>query len=873
MLAVALDTSPMHRVLIEESVLGWKEIEFEAVRDCRDNAIVVTSMENIDPVGIHPGDSTVVAPAQTLTATELEALGQLSKRVIKAIDIVGSATIKFGVNPVNGDVVAIGINPGAGRSSALAGKATGFPVARVAAKLAVGLTLDEATNGKPFKPAMDYVAVKLPRFAFEKFPQADTTLDTSMKAVGECMAIGRNFKEALQKGIRSLETGRFGLGSDGNDPADKDKRDPDFIRERLARPNAERLFFIRYAIENGMTTEDIVGLSKIAPWFIENIRGLVEFEKNLDGKSLVSISGDLLREAKELGYSDVQLAHRLETTEDQVRVRRKVLGIESAFSPVSAIRPYFYSTYCGADESRISDNPKKVIVLGGGPNRIGQGIEFDHSCVSASHALRDAGFESIIINCNPETVSTDFETSDKLYFAPLTREDVLDIVEREKPMGVIVQMGGQTPLNLGLSLKRAGVNILGTSPEAIDRAGDKKFIGDLPAKLGLRRAESDTASSTDEALSKAEAIGYPVMVQPGQLPCGHAMEIVYDAADLSAFLALAEASHERPILIEKFLEDAIAVDVDAISDGDTTIVCGVMEHIEQAGVHSGDSACSLPPYSLPERIIKEIERQTCVLAGELQVCGLINVQFAVKAGEVYTLCVNPRASRTVPFVEKSTGVGWAGAAARIMVGISLKDQGIAKDRQSRHISVKEAVFPFARFPGVDVVLGPEMRSTGQVMGINSDFGSAYIKAQIAAGQILPSRGMVFLSVSKHDKSQAAGIGRKLVAMGFEIVSTHGTAQALEEAGVETRLVPKIGEGRPDATDMIKNGEMALIINTPSGKKPRMHEVQIRSTCVARGIPIITTIAGAKATLLGMETARGKGMSVKSLQEYDLEIRS
>ncbi len=886
MLAFALDTSPVHQTLIEESVLGWKEIEFEVMRDCQDNVILITSMENIDPMGVHTGDSIVVAPAQTLTTPEMERLVDFSKRIIRAVDITGGGTnIQYGVNPVNGDVVAIEINPRVSRSSALASKATGFPIARVAAKLAVGLTFDEIKNDitgqtySDFEPTIDYVVMKVCRFTFEKFPQANTTLNTSMKAVGESMAIGRNFKESLQKGIRSLEIGRYGLGSDGKDLKEKERRDMDLIRERLARPTAERLFFLRYAIENGMSTDEIYSLSKIDPWFVENVRELVDFEKKLAGKSLVSIPGDLLREAKELGYSDIQLAHLLESNEEQVRIRRKVLGIESTFYLVdtcagefSAKRPYFYSTYASVDESRASSNPKKVIILGGGPNRIGQGIEFDYCCVHASYALREAGYESIIINCNPETVSTDFDTSDKLYFEPLTREDVLDIVDRENPMGVIVQLGGQTPLNLSLPLKRAGVNILGTSPESIDRAEDRKLFSELVNKLGLRQTVNDTATSVDEALAKAQAIGYPVLVRPSYVLGGRAMEIVYDDTDLKAFMTLAaEASPERPILIDKFLDNAIEVDVDAISDGETTLVCGVMEHIEQAGVHSGDSACSLPPYSLSDELIKEIKRQAYLLAEELEVRGLMNVQFAVKDGEVYILEVNPRASRTVPFVGKATGIPWAGVATRIMLGMSLKDQGITKEIQPKYVSVKEAVFPFVRFPGVDVVLGPEMRSTGEVMGIDSDFGGAYIKAQIAAGQILPEKGKVFLSVSDYDKPSVGEIGRKLTAMGFEIVATYGTAAALREAGVETTLVPKIGEGRPDATDMIKNDEIALIINTPSGKKPRMHEIQIRSTCVARGIPIITTMAGAKATLLGMETVRGKGVGVKSLQEYHADL--
>lgn len=882
MLAFALETSPVHQTLIEESVLGWKEVEFEVMRDCADNVILITSMENIDPMGVHTGDSIVVAPAQTLTTQEMTNLVDLSKKVIRAIDITGGGTnIQYGTNPENGDVVIIEINPRVSRSSALASKATGFPIARVAAKLAVGLTFDEIKNditGKTysdFEPTVDYCVMKVCRFTFEKFPGADETLNTSMKAVGESMAIGRNFKEALQKGIRSLEIGRYGLGSDGKDLQEKERRDMDLIREKLVQPNANRLFFVRYAIENGMSTQEINSLSKIDPWFIENIRELVDFEKKLAGQSVVSVPARTLREAKQLGYSDIQLAHLLDTTEEQVRQRRKVLGIESTFYLVDtcagefeAQRPYFYSTYETMDQSRPTTNPNKVIILGGGPNRIGQGIEFDYCCVHAAYALNEEGYESIIINCNPETVSTDFDTSDKLYFEPLTREDVLDIIDRENPMGVIVQLGGQTPLNLSLSLKQAGVNILGTSPESIDRAEDRKLFSELVNKLNLRQTENDTATSVSEALEKAARIGYPVLVRPSYVLGGRAMEIVYDDIDLASFMQRAtEASPERPILIDKFLDDAVEVDVDAISDGELALVCGVMEHIEQAGVHSGDSACSLPPYSLSAEIVDEIKRQTYLLAKELEVRGLMNVQYAVKDGQVYILEVNPRASRTVPFVSKATGIPWAKVATKIMLGQSLKQQGITREVTPDHVAVKEAVFPFVRFPGVDVVLGPEMKSTGEVMGIDCNFGHAYIKAQVAAGQNLPKSGTVFLSVADRHKAEIVEIGRGLVELGFKIAATRGTADALAKAGIESIPVAKIGEGRPDATDLIKNNEIALIINTPSGKKPRKHEVQIRSAIVAGGIPIITTMAGARATIHGLKTAANGGATVRSLQEY------
>jgi len=864
-------------------VLGWKEIEFEVMRDCKDNVIMITSMENIDPMGVHTGDSIVVAPAQTLTTPEMVHLIALSKKVIRAIDITGGGTnIQYGVNPDNGDVVIIEINPRVSRSSALASKATGFPIARVAAKLAVGLTFDEIKNDitgqtySDFEPTVDYCVMKVCRFTFEKFPGADETLNTSMKAVGEAMSIGRNFKEALQKGIRSLEIGRYGLGSDGKDLPEKQRRDMDLIRQKLSQPNANRLFYLRYALENGMSTQEIYDLSKIDHWFIENIRELVIFERKLAGQSIVSVPAATLREAKELGYSDIQLAHLLETKEELVRQRRKVLGIESTFYLVdtcagefNAKRPYFYSTYETLDESRGSANPKKVIILGGGPNRIGQGIEFDYCCVHAAYALKEEGYEGIIINCNPETVSTDFDTSDKLYFEPLTREDVLGIIDREKPMGVIVQLGGQTPLNLSLPLKAAGVTILGTSPESIDRAEDRKLFSELVRKLGLLQTDNDTATSVEEAMKNAAKIGYPVLVRPSYVLGGRAMEIVYDEDDLAGFMEKAtEASPERPVLIDKFLEDAVEVDVDAISDGKLTLVCGVMEHIEQAGVHSGDSACSLPPFSLSDEIVAEIRRQAYVLAEELQVLGLMNIQFAVKDERVYILEVNPRASRTVPFVSKATGVPWAKVATKIMLGMSLEAQGITKEIIPKHVSVKEAVFPFVRFPGVDVVLGPEMKSTGEVMGIDMDFGNAYLKAQIAAGQNLPESGMVFLSVADRDKAQIGDIARDLRDLGFTIAATRGTADAIGKAGVKARVISKIGEGRPDATDLIKNNEVALIINTPSGKKPRIHEISIRSSIVAGGIPIITTIAGAKATIHGLRVTRDHGPTVRSIQEYN-----
>lgn len=883
MLPKAMETSPVHQTLIEESVLGWKEIEFEVMRDCADNVIIITSMENIDPMGVHTGDSIVVAPAITTSAEEINRLANVARDIIRAIDVRGGGTnVQFGLNPKNGELVIIEINPRVSRSSALASKATGFPIARVAAKLAVGFTFDEIKNditGKTmsgFEPAIDYVVMKVCRFAFEKFPGADTTLNTQMKAVGESMAIGRNFKESLQKGIRSLEIGRYGLGADGKDLCAKSGTDHDFLKKKLVVPNSDRLFYLKHALENGFSTEEIYDLCKIDPWFIENIRELVDFEKSFDGLTLDIVTEDTLRQAKEWGYSDIQLAFLLNSDEMAVRAKRIELNIETSYyqvdtcaGEIEAEKPYYYSTYETLDQCYATDNSKKVIILGGGPNRIGQGIEFDYCCVHASYALKEEGYESIIINCNPETVSTDFDTSDKLYFEPLTREDVLNIIEKENPMGVIVQLGGQTPLNLSLHLKEAGVNILGTSPESIDKAEDRQLFAEMLTKLGLRQTKNGMAANIEEAIEIAHEIGYPVMVRPSYVLGGRAMEIVYDDETLTGYMTSAViASPERPVLIDKFLDDAIEVDVDAISDGETTLVCGVMEHIEYAGVHSGDSACSLPAWTLKRYIVDEIKRQTYILAKELEVCGLMNIQFAVKDEDIYILEVNPRASRTVPFVSKATGIPWANVATKIMLGISLKEQGIENEVTPEYVCIKEAVFPFVKFPGVDCMLGPEMKSTGEVMGIDNNFGIAFLKAQIAAGNNIPESGNVFISLAKKDKSSAVGIARKLVALGFKLYSTKGTAQTLAEAGVEdVKIISKIGMGRPDSIDCIKNGEIDLIINTPSGRKPKADEVQIRAIAVARGIPIITTIAGARATIIGLEASKKMTRSVKSIQEY------
>ena len=881
MLAAALETSPIRQAAVEESVLDWKEIELEIVRDSADNTVIVTTIENIDPVGVHTGDSTAVAPAQTLTRSQLSELAEIARKAVRSVGVVGCANVEFGIDPKTGEIVVIELNPRFTRTSAFASKATGFAVARASALVAVGLTLDEIANeatGKPCllqEPAMDYCAVRMCRFTFEKFPQAQTALGTSMKSVGDAIAIGRNFREALQKGIRSLEMGRHGLGSDGGDPGEAERTDADTIRERLVTPSADRLFAIRYAIEAGMTTAEISELSRIDGWFVEGIRELVEFETKLVGRSLVGVPSEALREAKRLGYSDIQLAHLLETEEEQVRVRRKVLGIKAGFCAVDssagefeAIRPYFYSSYDSSGDAEPVSNPKRVIVLGGGPSRIGQGMEFDYCCASAALALREEGYEAVIINCNPGAVSTDPSISDRLYLEPLTLENVLAIVEREKPMGVIAQFGGHTSFDLGGALKKAGVSILDAPERKRDRASQRKLVGELARKLDLKQPENDTAILAIDVIDKADKLGYPLLVRATRVVGSTTWRIAYDEEDLRAFLdTRIEISSEHPLLMERFLEDAIKVGVDAISDGERALVCGVMEHIEQAGVHSGDSACSLPPYSLPDATVDEIKRQTRLLAKEIGVRGLINIHYAVKGADLYLLDVSPQASRTIGFVSKATGVSWAKVAAKVLVGKSLAAQGMTEEVTAKHVSVKEAVFPFVRFAGVDVVLGPEMKSTGDVMGIDTNFGSAFMKAEIAAGQNLPESGTAFVSVADADKLILTEVARKLKELGFDVVATRGTARLLGEAGVEAKVIAKIGEGRPDATDLIKNGEIDLIINTPSGKRPRQHEVTIRSTVVARGIPIITTMPGARATLVGMETVRGHGLTVHSLEDY------
>jgi carbamoyl-phosphate synthase large subunit len=904
--AQGLQSSMISEILIEESVIGWKEYELEVMRDLKDNVVVICSIENVDPMGVHTGDSITVAPAQTLTDKEYQQMRDAAIAVIREIGVeTGGSNIQFAVNPRDGRMVVIEMNPRVSRSSALASKATGFPIAKMATKLAIGYTLDEIPNDitkktpASFEPTIDYCVVKIPRFTFEKFPGADETLGISMKSVGETMAIGRSFKEALQKGLRSLEIGRYGLGADGKDagiiPTSRKKREQfwEVVRERLRTPRGDRVFWIRYALEAGMEIEEVHSLTQIDPWFLHPIKEILDVEKELrrcqarskpEGLRRIrtprgsrgdwSIPQELLRRAKENGFSDRQVAYTLGLDEQEVRRYRKSQGIEAVFKLVDtcaaefeAYTPYYYSTYEQEDESRGSQRPK-VMILGGGPNRIGQGIEFDYCCVHAAMALKEDGFETIMVNSNPETVSTDYDTSDKLYFEPLTLEDVLNICDRERPQGVIVQFGGQTPLNLALSLQKAGVPIIGTSPENIDRAEDREKFQTLLNKLGLRQPPNGAATSAGEAALVAQRIGYPVIVRPSYVLGGRAMEIVYDDEDLRAFMEKAvAASPEHPILIDKFLEDAIEIDVDAVADGTRCVVAGIMEHIEEAGVHSGDSACAIPPLSLSDWQIDNLRTETYALADELGVVGLLNIQYAIRGETIYVLEVNPRASRTVPFVSKATGIPWAKVAARVMAGKTLSQLGITKEVEILHTAVKEAVFPFNRFPGVDCLLGPEMRSTGEVMGIDRDFGRAYAKSQIAAGQNLPGEGTVFVSVKDRDKRAIIMIARGLMDMGFRIVATHGTGKVLERNGVPTGHVFKVGEGRPTVVDLIKNGEIQLVINTPSGKRPKADEVAIRTAALQYNIPIVTTIPGAWATVEGIAALIKGEIDVRPLQEY------
>ncbi|MFW6188790.1 MAG: carbamoyl-phosphate synthase large subunit [Planctomycetota bacterium] len=884
LLDAGLGSSPVDQVLVEESVIGWKEIEYEVMRDEADNVIIVTSMENVDPMGVHTGDSAVVAPSQTLTAEEYARYVDYCKRIIRRIGVKGGGiNIQYAGDPRSEDIVVIEVNPRLSRSSALASKATGFPIARVATKLAVGYTLDEVVNNVTGntstlqEPTVDYCVYKTARFTFEKFPQAEPVINTSMKAVGESMSIGRNFKESFQKGLRSLEIGRHGFGADGRGPEEPPEEEE--IVARLSTPNDQRFFYLRHALRAGFGVERIHELTNMDRWFLLNFQQLVELEEEIRsaalGGGLDAVNEELLARAKLWGFSDRQLGHLTGTDEWAVRKRREQLGLSPVYKladtcagEVDSERPYFYSAYEQIDECRATDN-RKIVILGGGPNRIGQGIEFDYCCVHAAMTVREKGYEAVMVNCNPETVSTDYDTSDRLYFEPMTAEDVLNIVEVEQPDGVILQFGGQTPLNISGELERQGVPLVGTSPESIDLSEDRERFKDLLGELGLKQAPNGTATNYEGALRLAERIGYPVLVRPSYVLGGRAMEIVYDAEELEHYMREAvEASPERPVLIDKFLEEAVEVDVDAISDGADTVIGAIMEHIEEAGVHSGDSACVIPPQTLSDEVCEEIARQTRTLADALDVVGLMNVQYAVQEGRVYVLEVNPRASRTIPFVSKTTGVPLAKLATQVMLGHSLQELGFTEEVQIDHVAVKEAVFPFARFPGVDTVLGPEMKSTGEVMGLAQDFGLAFAKSQLAAGQVLPTEGTVFFSLRDRDKTEAAAeAAEEFARLGFSLLATDGTCRFLRERGLEADRINKVREGRPHIVDSLINGEVALVVNTPSGKNPRRDEIAIRSTAWARKTPIITTIPGLRAAVRGVQSLQSEELSVRTLQEY------
>jgi len=869
-----LSQSPVQQVLVEESVIGWKEFELEVMRDLADNVVIICSIENFDPMGVHTGDSITVAPAQTLSDKEYQLMRDAAIAVIREIGVeTGGSNIQFGINPADGRMVVIEMNPRVSRSSALASKATGFPIAKIAAKLAVGYTLDELKNDitretpASFEPAIDYCVVKFPRWAFEKFPEADPTLTTQMKSVGEVMAIGRTFKEALQKAVRSLEQDRWGL------TLDRPIADLEEIRQKIRIPTAERCFAVAEGYRRGLGTAEIHALSAIDPWFLENIREIVTYEAAIARASLGDVA--VLRRAKQMGFSDRRIAELAGATEDQVRRARLAAGIRATFKMVDtcaaefeAHTPYLYSTYEEEDEAPPTPRDK-VVILGSGPNRIGQGIEFDYACVHAAFALREAGVEAIMVNCNPETVSTDYDTSDRLYFEPLTFEDVMNIVERERPRGVIVQFGGQTPLKLVVPLERAGVPILGTPPDAIDRAEDRRRFADLLADLGLAQAPGGTARSFDEAAAVATQIAYPVLVRPSYVLGGRAMQIVYDEEDLRRYMTEAvRVSPEHPILVDKFLEDALEIDVDAIADAGRVVVGGVMEHVEKAGVHSGDSACALPPYSLGDDQIERIKAQTRALATELGVIGLLNIQFAIKNEQVFVLEVNPRASRTVPFVSKAIGVPLAKLATRVMLGATLSELGFAEERDLRHIAIKEAVFPFIKFPAVDTVLGPEMKSTGEVMGIDRDFRKAYVKSQLAAGATLPTTGKVFISVRNRDKRAVLQVAKRLAEMGFSLVATAGTAKLLARQGMVVETIHKVADGyRPNIVDLMKRGEIALVFNTPEDGRARQDSSILRRTAVTQSIPYYTTVDGAQAAIGGIEALLKGEISVQSLQEY------
>jgi len=881
-----LEASPTHEILIEESIAGWKEFELEVMRDGKDNVVIICSIENLDPMGVHTGDSITVAPAQTLTDKEYQIMRDAALRIIREIGVdTGGSNIQFATHPETGRMVIIEMNPRVSRSSALASKATGFPIAKIAAKLAVGYTLDEIPNDITretpacFEPTIDYVVVKIPRFTFDKFPQTKDTLGPQMKSVGEVMAIGRTFKEALQKAVRSLEIGSYGFEEKVRslEPGVRSQEELETLREQLQRPNAERLWYVADALRLGMSVEELYQLTKIDPWFLENIAQILQFEKTVQTAGSEIHNPEGLRAAKQMGFSDIRLATLLEWSEAQVREQRTQWGIVPVYKTVDtcaaefvAHTPYLYSTYEGEDEANPTSR-RKIVILGGGPNRIGQGIEFDYCCVHAAFALKEDGFETIMVNCNPETVSTDYDTSDKLYFEPLTLEDVLHIVRREKPMGIIVQFGGQTPLKLAVPLEQAGVPILGTPPDSIDRAEDRERFKEVLDKLQLLQPANGTSRSPEEALLIAQKIGYPVLVRPSYVLGGRAMQIVYDEDSLKRYMREAvSASPEHPVLVDKFLDDATEVDVDAVSDGVDLVVGGIMEHIELAGVHSGDSACSLPPRSLSQKVQDEIRRQTICLAKELRVVGLMNIQFAIKEETIYVLEVNPRASRTVPFVSKATEIPLAKIAARVMAGKTLRELGLTGEVVPPHVSVKEAVFPFIKFPGVDTILGPEMKSTGEVMGIDTSFAMAFAKAQIASGTLLPSAGKIFLSVRDRDKVAALSIARQLLENGFSLIATRGTGAYLQNAGLTVEIVNKVQEGSPHIVDAMRAGEIAAVMNTTDGVQSVADSFAIRRGALECRVPYFTTIAAASAATEGIARLRKGLLNVRPLQEYHQE---
>ena len=879
-----LELSLNTEVLVERSVYGWKEFELELMRDARDNVVVICSIENVDPMGVHTGDSITVAPAQTLTDREYQQMRDAAIEVIRAVGVeTGGSNIQFAVNPDDGTLVVIEMNPRLSRSSALASKATGFPIAKFAAKLAVGWALDEIPNDITrktpacFEPTIDYCVVKLPRFAFEKFPGVDATLTTQMQSVGEVLALGRTFKEAFQKGLRGLETDACGFWWQRDDGLP-----PDAVVAGMRRPNAERLFFMRQALERGMSVDEVAGHTRIDPWFVDNMAQILDLEDGF--RAAVAAQGpeldaDAVRRAKRAGFSDRQLAELTGCDERAMRARRLELGVRPAYKLVDtcaaefeAYTPYFYSTYEMEDEVPV-EQVDKVMIIGGGPNRIGQGIEFDYCCCQASFALRERGVQSIMVNCNPETVSTDYDTSDRLYFEPLTVEDVANIYDKERPRGVILQFGGQTPLNMAHGLEALGVQVLGTPIDAIDRAEDRSRFRELLQGLGLRQPDSGIAHTAEEVLAAARRIGYPVLVRPSYVLGGRAMEIVYDDAMVRDYLVLYaeqmgghDAQRPRPILVDKFLEEAIEIDVDLIGDGERFVVAGVMQHIEEAGVHSGDSACCLPPHSLPPAVVVEIRQQSVALGRELGIRGLMNIQFAVRDGAIYVLEVNPRASRTAPFVSKATGVPLARLASHIMCGARLDDLGLERDPDPANYAVKEVVLPFGKFAGAEVALGPEMKSTGEVMGIDLSFGRAFAKAQAGAGASLPQSGTVFMSVRDGDKRDMVMLAGTLHELGFQLAATAGTADALAESGLPVRRLVKVGDPGTSVIDLMEAGQIQLIINTPNGKRPRADENRIRRFALARGVPCITTMAGAHASVTGIAAEREGELKVWALQD-------